>query len=85
MGVGISGPTVLAVDNKAAIEIAENMGVTGRNKHFEDSIHYFRHLTEHNVVSPTFVTTKNQYADGFTSPLAHGLFKDWSSKIVNRI
>ena len=44
LGFPLSHPTVLCVDNKAAIEIAHNLGVTSRNKHFVDAIHYFRHL-----------------------------------------
>ena len=39
LGFRITGPTVLAVDNQAAIKIAENAGVTARNKHFGDAIH----------------------------------------------
>ena len=84
LGVGLSGPTVLAVDNKAAIEIAQNMGVTGRNKHFEDSIHYFRHLVDHQSVTPVFVSTDKQKADGLTKPLQGGKFTDWCKWIVQR-
>ena len=39
-GIKVDGPTLLCVDNQAAIAVAENLGVTGRNKHFTDSIHY---------------------------------------------
>ena len=41
------GPITLCVDNRAAINIAENMGVTSKSKHFVDAIHYFRHLVDH--------------------------------------
>ena len=82
LGVKLNGPTVVAVDNQAAIKIAENMGVTGRNKHFSDSIHYFRHLYDHSVVRPCFVTTKQQYADGFTKPLEGQTFKTWQSRVI---
>ena len=77
LGFSLSGPTVLAVDNQAAIKIAENMGVTGRTKHFSDAIHYFRHVVEHRVVVPIFVRTNNQHADGFTKALGKGPFKSW--------
>ena len=83
LGVKISGPTVLAVDNQAAIKIAQNMGVTARNKHFLDAIHYFRHQVDHQVVHPTFVTTINQWADGFTKPLDPKKFKDWRKYLIN--
>ena len=67
LGVQLDGPTILAVDNQAAIKIVENMGVTGRNKHFEDSLHYIRHLYDHRVIKPIFVTTRNQRAQSTAS------------------
>jgi transposase InsO family protein len=77
LGFQISGPTVVAVDNQAAIKIAENMGVTSRTKHFGDAIHYLRHLVDHRVVSLTFVRTDAQHADGFTKPLGKTPFRVW--------
>ena len=84
-GIELHGPSVLAVDNEAAIKIAENMGVTGRNKHFEDAIHYFRHLVDFRVVAPVYVTTTNQQADGFTKPLDGSKFKAWREMIMKVI
>ena len=68
---------IVAVDNQAAIKIAENVGVTGRTKHFSDAIHYLRHLVDHAVVKLTFVRTDAQLADGFTKPLGKGPFRAW--------
>ena len=83
LGVKLDGPTVMCVDNQAAIKIAENLGVTGRNKHFRDSLHYFRYLVDHKVVSPVFVTTKHQRADGFTKPLDNTAFKRWKPELYH--
>jgi len=77
LGFPLVHPTVICVDNKAAIEIAHNIGVTSRNKHFIDAIHYFRHLVDHRVVIPTHVVTKHQRADGFTKCLGKSPFKEW--------
>jgi len=77
LGFPITYPTVLCVDNKAAIEIAHNIGVTSRNKHFVDAIHYFRHLVDHRVVVPSHVLTRHQRADGFTKCLGKSPFKEW--------
>ena len=85
LGVKLAGPTTIAVDNQAAIKITQNLGVTGRNKHFQDSIHYFRHLYDHKIVDPVYVTTRNQYADGFTKPLDNTTFKRWRSYLLNMI
>lgn len=83
LGVKLTGHSVVAVDNQAAIKIAENMGVTARNKHFQDSIHYFRHLVDHLVAAPCYVTTKQQCADGFTKPLTGDTFKQWRSRVLS--
>ena len=76
------GPVPLCVDNRAAINIAENMGVTSKSKHFVDAIHYFRHLVDHKVVAPTFVKTVDQRADGFTKPLGKTLFRVWAKYLL---
>ncbi|MCP4083038.1 MAG: Ty1/Copia family ribonuclease HI [Planctomycetaceae bacterium] len=81
LGYVCNGPTVLAVDNEAAIKIATNLGVTARNKHFADALHYFRHLVDHLVVKPTFVRTTMQRADGFTKPLGKTLFRPWVASL----
>ena len=78
LGFQVSGPTVLAVDNQAAIKIAENHGVTSRTKHFGDAMHYLRHLVDHRVVRLTFVRTDAQHADGFTKILGKSPFRLWS-------
>ena len=66
LGHPLAGPIVIGVDNEAAIKICENQGVTARNKHFQDSIHYFRDMNARNYVVPTFVRTDVQHADDFT-------------------
>ena len=83
LGFTPSGPTVLCVDNQAAIKVAENVGVTARTKHFDDTLHFFRHQVEHRVVVPTFVRTHHQCADGFTKPLGKGPFREWSRKLIH--
>ncbi|NBO94071.1 MAG: Ty1/Copia family ribonuclease HI, partial [Planctomycetia bacterium] len=77
LGFNLTYPTILCVDNRAAIEIAHNLGVTSRNKHFVDAIHYFRHLVDHRVVIPTHVASQFQRADGFTKCLGKSPFKAW--------
>ena len=77
LGFRIQFPTVICVDNRAAIEVAHNIVVTSRNKHFVDAIHYFRDLVDHRVVVPTHVLTKYQRADGFTKCLGKSPFREW--------
>ncbi|KAL1530689.1 hypothetical protein AB1Y20_001588 [Prymnesium parvum] len=82
LNVEIKKPTVIFIDNQAAIKIAENLGVTARNKHFEDSIHFFRHQVDHRRVIPVHISTKLQKADGFTKLLDNSAFKLWKSNVV---
>jgi len=83
LGFPLMYPTVVCVDNRAAIEIAHNIGVTSRNKHFVDAIHYFRHLVDHRIVIPTHVLTKHQRADGFTKCLGKSPFKEWLRMLLS--
>ena len=78
----LHGPVCLAVDNKAAITIAENRGVTGRTKHFSDAIHYVRHMIDHLIIKVRYVSTNHQLADGFTKPLDKYKFRAWCERIL---
>ena len=83
LGFQIRHPTVLAVDNQAAIQISQNQGVTKLTKHVTDAVHYFGHQVEHLAVTPTFVRTHAQRADGFTKPLHKGCFRLWCSCLLH--
>ena len=85
LGITLKAPTTLAVDNQAAIEIAEDRGVTGRTKHFMDSIHYIRELIDFKHVRLTFVRTNRQKADGFTKPLERPQFREGSKNYVGGV
>ena len=80
--VKMAGPTLLCVDNQAAIKIAENQGVTAKSKHFVDVIHYLRHEVDHRRVELTFVRTEYQHADGFTKPLGKDPFRAWRKLLL---
>jgi len=81
----LHGPVCFAVDNTAAIKIAENRGVTGRTKHFSDAIHYIRHMVDHLMVRLRHVSTFHQLADGFTKPLDKPSFRRWCSRLMSGV
>ena len=60
---------VLGVDNTAAIDVANNLGVTGRNKHYELEIHYIREQVSLQRTRLMWIPTKYQTADLFTKTL----------------
>ena len=82
MGVQLHGRLVLAVDNTACIDIANDVGVSGRTKHFDRAIHYLRDLTQLRRVLPFFVTTHNQRADGYTKALDKSTFMRWTACVI---
>ena len=83
LGLVLRGRLCLAVDNTAAIAICENPGVTARNKHFSDAVHYVRHEYDHGRIRLVFVTTDKQRADGFTKPLESAAFYKWRRHIIS--
>ena len=46
MGVVLYGRLVLAVDNTAVIDVAHDVGVSARTKHFDRAIHYLREVQQ---------------------------------------
>ena len=56
-------------DNTAAIDVAHNLGVTARNKHYGREIHYIREQVSLMRTRMIWVPTKFQTADLFTKAL----------------
>lgn len=65
----INGSTILAVDNTAAIDVANDYGVTARTKHFERVMHFLREKVADLFIKMVYVNTKHQLADIFTKAL----------------
>ena len=82
MGIELQGRLVLAVDNSACIDVAHDVGVSGRTKHFDRAIHYLRDLTQMRRILPWFVNTHRQRADGYTKALDKSHFTKWSSHVI---
>ena len=83
MGVTLQGRLVLAVDNTAAIDIAHDVGVSGRTKHFDRAIHYLRDLTQLRRILPAYVSTDQQRADGYTKPLTKHAYAKWVPNVLH--
>ena len=82
MGIILQGRLVLAVDNTAAIDIAHDVGVSARTKHFDRAIHYLRDLTQLKRILPTYINTHDQRADGYTKPLDKSTFATWFPHVI---
>ena len=82
LGVQLHGRLVLALDNTACIDIAHDVGVSGRTKHYDRAIHYMRDLTQLKRVLPTYVNTDRQRADGYTKALDKSKYSRWLSFVI---
>ena len=80
----LQGRLVLALDNSACIDIAFDVGVSGRTKHFDRAIHYLRDLTQMRRMLPAFVSTDMQKADGFTKALNKSKFLQWLPCVMSK-
>ena len=69
MDMTLVGSTIIAVDNTAAIDVANDYGVSTRTKHFDRAVHFLRECVANLVIKLSFVRTTNQLADIFTKPL----------------
>jgi len=69
LGYLLSGQLIIGVDNTAAIQVATNEGVTGRNRHFERECHYIRLQVSRLRVALVYVPTAFQTADCFTKAM----------------
>ena len=61
---------MLCVDNKAAIKISEENGVSKLTKHFDLALHRIRNEVEFNRLRCVFVDTYSQTADILTKAMA---------------
>ena len=69
LGYPLHGELILGVDNEAAIKIANNAGVTARNKHFDRCFHLIREQVSYLKLKLVHVKTHDQLADYLTKPL----------------
>ncbi|CAI7743563.1 unnamed protein product [Closterium sp. NIES-54] len=74
-------PTVLRVDNKSAITVAEGMGLTGNLKHMERRQAWLQHMVKRGKFSLRYITTAEQPADFLTNALHYPTFNRCSVAI----
>ncbi|CAI5964811.1 unnamed protein product [Closterium sp. NIES-64] len=74
-------PTVLRVDNKSAITVAEGMGLTGNLKHMERRQAWLQHMVKRGKFSLQYIPTIEQPADFLTKALHYPAFNRCSVTI----
>ncbi|CAI7835934.1 unnamed protein product [Closterium sp. NIES-53] len=74
-------PTLLRVDNKSAITVAEGMGLTGNFKHMERRQAWLRHMVKRRKFSQRYIPTAEQPADNLMKALHYLSFNRCSVAI----
>jgi len=72
LGLDISIPTHINVDNQGTILFAENSGYHARSKHIDIRYHFIRENIASNKVSVSYIPTDENTADIFTKGLTRG-------------
>ncbi|CAI7809732.1 unnamed protein product [Closterium sp. NIES-54] len=74
-------PTILCVDNKSAITVAEGLGLTGNLKHMERRYAWLQHMVSHGKFMLKYIPTTEQPADFLTKALYFPAFNRCSVAI----
>jgi len=82
LGCPQDGPTIVHVDNNAAIRIAENPVQHGRMKHVDIKYHIVRKYVEEGSLHFQYVESERNLADGLTKAQAPGLFRYFQSRCI---
>ncbi|CAI7893425.1 unnamed protein product [Closterium sp. NIES-54] len=77
-------PTILRVDNKSAITVAEGLGLTGNLKHVERRYAWLQHMVRRGKFVLKYIPTTEQPADFLTKPLHFPAF-NWCFVAIGQI
>jgi hypothetical protein len=81
IGIPIKGPSLLFVDNAAALFAASKLATTLKVKHLSIDYHAVRELTAWGVIRPEKVPSAQNLSDVLTKPTSRATF--WS--LINRL
>ena len=65
----IKNPMILQMDNKGAVDLANNWSIGGRTRHIETRQHFLRDLKEEGLLKVVWIPGKENEADLFTKNL----------------
>ena len=82
IGIKVTLPIVIRVDNVGAIFIGTNMPVSQRSKHIDVRYHFVREFVHDGFIRIIFVKTKDNDADIFTKNLSGDLHQRHAEKMV---
>ena len=81
MTIEIEEPIQLLVDNKSAINLANNPVSHGRSKHIDTRFHFLRDQVNTGKLKLVYCPTQQQLADALTKPLRKERFEHLRSDL----
>jgi hypothetical protein len=82
MGLQVEIPMVLEMDNKGAVDLANNWSVGGRTRHVDVRNYFLRELKDEGVLSIKHVSGEDNEADIFTKNTSGPVFEKHIRKFV---
>jgi hypothetical protein len=74
IGVPVKGPSVILLDNAAALFAASNLATTLKAKHLSIDYHSLSELTAWGILQPEWCSSADNLADLFTKPVDAATF-----------
>ena len=66
MGLKVQKPMILWVDNKGAVDLANNWSTAGRTRHIATKINFLRELKEEGLLLVKWISNEHMASDIFT-------------------
>ena len=83
LGYKPKGPTIIKIDNTAALRVAEDPVMHNKTKHILRKELKIRELVESGEVKVEYVESLKNFADFFTKPLPRKEFESFRKEIMN--
>jgi hypothetical protein len=80
IGLRVSKPKSLTIDNKGAVDYANNWTTGGRMRHSTIKLNFLRELKEDGIIAINWCSTEDMPADLFTKNLGGPQFKKHTAK-----
>lgn len=84
LGLKVKKPMKLYIDNKGAVDIANNWSVGGRTRHIEVKQYFLRDLKEEGTIEAIWLSGEDMPADMFTKNLAKPDFEKHAKNYVGQ-
>jgi hypothetical protein len=84
IGLRVKKPMVLQIDNKGAVDLANNWSIGGRTRHMEVRQYFLRELKMEGIILTQWLSGAEMSSDLFTKNLARPLFEQHSKVYVGQ-